>query len=217
MPERGWILLIGILLVIAYGLMAMSPRTVVTGSVPTPLIVLDPGHGGRDPGAVAPGLTEKRITLAVAEDLGPFLRQQGFRVFYTRTGDVHLGPTVPADLNERVRLANTLAAALFVSIHVNTEPSGQVWGPIVYYVPESAESRRLASAITDTLRGIGPYHAPRPINQWVLRYTHMPAVNVEIGFLSNPSDRYRLAQPAFQIALARAVAQGITRYWHTAP
>lgn len=197
----------------AFWLIQRAPDTVSSASTPAPLVVIDPGHGGRDPGAVRSGVFEKAINLAVSQKLGNLLQQRGLRVFYTRTRDQSLATTVVGDLQQRSALANRLGATLFVSIHVNIEPSGTVSGPIVYYARGSMASLTLANVVTGSLApAVGIYHAPRPIGQWVLTHSYMPGINVEIGFLSHSHDAARLQTTPYQSVLAAAIAQGITRY-----
>lgn len=196
-----------------YWMIQRAPHTVSAVSTPSPLIVIDPGHGGRDPGTVNGPHWEKVVTLQVALQLGTLLQQNGDRVVFTRSQDVSLSYNLVDDLTMRAALANRLGARVFVTIHVNSEPSKTAWGPIVYYPPEKPDSRRLAYMMTEAIRATtGQYHAPRPIRQWVLHRTTMPAVNVELGFLSHSHDLRRLESPAYQNQLARAMALGIQQY-----
>ena len=196
----------------AFWLIQQSPDTVSAVSSPTPLIVIDPGHGGWDPGAVRGSVFEKSLTLDVALRLGSALQRRGLRVYYTRSRDTALSSTVLRDLTQRAATANRLGATVFVSIHVNTEPSGTMSGPIVYYTRKSWSSYRLASLVTQNLASSGYHHPPRPIRQWVLDVSHMPAINVEIGFLSHSGDALRMQSPQYQSLLAEWVASGIARY-----
>jgi N-acetylmuramoyl-L-alanine amidase len=190
-----------------------APDTVAAVSTPSPLVVIDPGHGGWDPGAVRGAVYEKSLTLAVASKLGMFLQQHGIRVYYTRSRDMALASTVFSDLSQRASLANRLGATVLVSIHVNTESTGTMAGPIVYFTQSTASSYPLALAINRHLAGLAArQHSPRPIRQWVLLASHMPAVNVEIGFLSHSADAARLQAPWYQTRLAARIAEGITSY-----
>ncbi len=196
----------------AYWIVQRSPETVSAVSTPTPLVVIDPGHGGWDPGAVRGSVFEKSLTLDVAFRLGEALQRRGIRVYYTRSRDTALSSTVLRDLTQRAAAANRLGAALFVSVHVNTEPSGTMSGPIVYYTRKSLASYRLAALVTQNLAASGYRHPPRPIRQWVLDISHMPAINVEIGFLSHSGDAARMQSPPYQSLLAEWIATGVARY-----
>ena len=168
------------------------------------IIVIDPGHGGKDPGAVSGGVQEKDIALAVALKIGALLT--GYEVVYTRTEDVYVG------LSERALIANQAKADLFVSIHCNSVDDESAHGMEVYvYTACSAASKRAAHAIYDCLlpasglRGRGV----KSKDLAVLRETKMPAVLIELGFISNPNDRAKLTNSAWQDDAAKAIADGI--------
>ena len=95
-------------------------------------IFLDPGHGGKDPGATGNGLQEKDLTLAIALQVGKLLSAQGADVLYSRTGDVFV------DLPERAAMANRLGAHVFVSIHINSATNTAARGIETYSYPGSA-------------------------------------------------------------------------------
>lgn len=139
--------------------------------------------------------------------------QRGLRVYYTRGRDTALGSSVLQDLTQRSVLANRLGATLFVSIHVNTEPTGTMAGPIVYFRRGSPSSRALATAVADSLTYLtGSRRTPRPIGQWVLTHSRMPAVNVEIGFFTHSRDALQMQSPGYQTLLASRIADGIIHY-----
>lgn len=199
----------------------------VTGNVaansPSPMVVLDPGHGGADPGAISgAGLSEKSLNLAVAKDCGIYLANHGVSVAYTRTTDQPALPTVPfqvlPDLKHRTYLARTWHARVFVTIHANTEPTHTMTGPIVYYDVHNPGSYPFAKSLSPFLWRIGgPQWAPRPVEQLVLEQANVPAVNVEVGFLSNPQNAALLSQAWYQRALGNAIAEGVIHYIATAP
>lgn len=205
-----WVVL---LFVGAFAVIQRAPETVSAVSSPAPLVVIDPGHGGWDPGAVRGSVYEKSLTLAVSFKVGTLLQQRGYRVYYTRSTDTALSNTVLKDLTQRAVLANQLGAAIFVSIHVNTESTGTMAGPIVYYNRASLSSYRLANVVSQSVGPrVGISHAPRPIRQWVLSVSQMPAINVEIGFLTHGLDAQRMQSAWYQSVLARGIADGISRY-----
>ena len=167
-------------------------------------ICIDPGHGGKDPGACAGGAREKDLALAVALKIGALLT--GYDVVYTRTEDVYVG------LSQRARMANAAEVDLFVSVHCNSAPNASANGMEVYvHTSRGADSTRAAHAIYDCLlpasglRGRGV----KANNYAVLRETIMPAVLVELGFISNPDDRAKLTDFAWQDDAAKAIADGI--------
>ncbi|MDA8206468.1 MAG: N-acetylmuramoyl-L-alanine amidase [Thermaerobacter sp.] len=196
-----------------YWLIQRSPDTVAAQGAPSPLVVIDPGHGGWDPGAVRGAVYEKTLTLAVALKTGLLLQQRDRRVYYTRSRDTALSTTVIRDLNQRAGLANRLGATIFCSVHVNIESTGTMAGPIVYFTPTSGSSYRLAKSVSRALVPLaGQVRPPRPIRQWVLNVAQMPAINVEIGFLSHQQDTLNMQSAAHQRQLALGIAQGISQY-----
>lgn len=181
------------------------------------VVVIDPGHGGSDPGAIGPdGVKEKDVNLAIAGKVAEILRQQGVNILLTRPGDGDAG------LVERAQLANSNNAEVFVSIHSNSSTNSGMGGTATYtYAPAGTplglqrESRlRLARLLQEELvqalglRDAGVFEE----NFSVLRNTSMPAALVEVAFLSNPVEEQLLASPGFQDRAARAIARAITRY-----
>lgn len=169
------------------------------------IVCIDPGHGGKDPGATTKtGIDEKDIALTVALKVGALLT--GYEIVYTRDEDVYVG------LSERALIANQAKADLFVSIHCNSAPSASANGMEVYvHTTRSAASTRAAHAIYDRLlpasglRGRGV----KANDYAVLRETVMPAVLVELGFVSNDGDRAKLISEDWQNRAAEAITSGI--------
>ena len=194
------------------------------------MVALDPGHGGRDPGAAYYGVRESDLNLAVALATRPLLEEAGARVLLTRDRDVLVGPadgSITEDLEARARAANRAGAQLFVSIHGNVGANADVSGAITFYGLDSGYaggqrrtarqvelSRRLALAIQravvgrtgETDRGV------QPATFWVLGATTMPAILLESGFLTNPLEALRLADPAYRRRIAEGIASGVIAY-----
>ncbi|BAS27081.1 N-acetylmuramoyl-L-alanine amidase [Limnochorda pilosa] len=185
-------------------------------------VVVDPGHGGPDPGAVGgAGTLEKDVVLAVGLELARYLSRAGVRVVLTRNGDTRLVDESGSlkrrqveDLNLRARRAHEVSASVLVSIHANSFPSPRWSGAQTFYQVGEEESRRLAEAIQAQLvRRLPPNRrVARPADYRVLRESRMPAVVVELGFLSNPDEEVRLRDPAYQGRLAEAIFHGIMDY-----
>jgi N-acetylmuramoyl-L-alanine amidase len=180
--------------------------------------VVDAGHGGVDPGAVAAGVREKDVNLAVALATAAELRAMGARVTLTRSDDRHLATGDQRYYRDRRRRAEIAAAAkadVFVSIHANMVGWSTARGPMVIWSPNGRpEGRLLAEAIQDAMRRALDF--PTGIRQLpikVLEWSGVPAVLVETGFLSNPRDRALLQDPAYQRRLAAAIADGVRAYW----
>lgn len=216
-------------------------------------VVLDPGHGDSDPGAIG-GRTrvkEKDMTLALARKLKDALEAGGIRVVMTRNSDVFI------PLGKRARIANNSGADLFVSVHFNASRSRSLRGFECYFLStatddnaraleaaenasvklgEGAEAERsrrldrtlwdmtltenrresslLAGYVCDSVRDnidIGN-RGIRTARFYVLKYTRLPSILVESGYISNRYDEAKLRDPAFLDGLARAIAQGILKY-----
>lgn len=174
--------------------------------LPVGRVVLDAGHGGRDPGAIAcTGMFEKDVTLPVTHMVRRRLQAGNVRVTLTRADDRFL------ELDERADIANRAGADLFVSIHADSCPNRRVSGHTLYVargagapcvVAAHCVSRRMQAAGV-TSRGV------RRANYRVLVRTTCPAVLVELGYLSNPWEARLLASDAHRRAVANALADGI--------
>ncbi len=169
-------------------------------------VVIDPGHGGRDPGAVGiGGLQEKVVVNDIAPQVAAILRQQGVNVVMTRTSDIEV------DLEPRVATAERANASIFVSIHANSISLSRpdVNGLETYY--GSAASQRLASTVHATvLRAMGLRdRQTRSARFYVIRQTSMPAILIETGFVTGAEDAPNLANPDWRARMAQAIAQGI--------
>lgn len=187
-------------------------------------IVIDAGHGGIDPGAVsAKGVVEKEITLAIATELEYLLQKAAVFVVMVRRGDYDLAGSSELnllsrkrqDLDRRVFIAKEAQADLYLSIHANYFPS-PIWsGAQTFYQEGRAEDQHLARILqTELVRHLGPNHRlAKSGNFRVLRENSMPAVLVEVGFLSNPREAELLSQTSYQKRVARAIFSGILRYY----
>ncbi|MCU0569263.1 MAG: N-acetylmuramoyl-L-alanine amidase [Oculatellaceae cyanobacterium Prado106] len=172
-------------------------------------LVLDPGHGGRDPGAVGiGGLREVDVVMPISLQVATLLKDHGVNVVLTRQDDREI------DLEPRVSLANRTRADLFVSIHANAISLSRpdVNGiETYYYTSQSASLARTihASILEGTDR---PDRRVREARFYVLRHTTMPSVLLEVGFVTGAEDARLLADPDFQSQMATAIARGILEY-----
>jgi len=214
-------------------------------------IIIDPGHGGKDPGAMAFGMKEKDIVLNIAKELAPVLRKQlHCEVLLTRDEDVFI------PLEERTAIANTQNADLFISLHINAHPSAKVRGLETYYLnlttnaeamrvaarenatsthqmsdlqdilsdimknSKISESSRLAQQVHNSIlskaenngyaniKNLGVKQAPF----YVLIGAEMPAILIEIAFISNEQDAKNLQDASFVRMLTQEIADGVRTY-----
>lgn len=181
-----------------------------------PRVVLDPGHGGRDPGAVGPtGLREKDVVLAV----GRLVRDRlapAVQVRLTRDGDVN-----PA-LSARAEVANAWRAQALISIHCNAAANRQAHGFEAFTTPGQDRSDGLAERMIEAVaqafpalrirRDMTDGDSDKEARFTVLARARVPAVLVELAFLSNPAEEQLLASVDFQRRMASALAAGVARF-----
>ena len=177
------------------------------------IIVLDPGHGGSDPGAVNGSVTEKSIVLDVAKRVQKLLQADGAKVVLTRSTDVFI------ELDERPIIANNHFGEMFISIHVNSFSNNVPKGTETFYNSKSEanldEEIRLAKLINNEIvknasmtdRGV------KNVNYAVTRNTTMPAILTELGFIKNESDFAKLTSEAYLTIYAESIYNGIVKYY----
>ncbi len=184
---------------------------------PTGRVCIDPGHGGKDPGAMSRwGLAEKEVVLATALLLAAELRERKFDVVLTRERDVFI------ELEDRPAVASRRGADLFVSIHANAMRDASYRGLEIFYWYGSwgaaspavrREGVELAQAIRRACERAGlRVRSMRGADYKVLRYSKVPATLVEIGFLTNRAEEQALRTTAYRQRVARAIADGIAAY-----
>jgi N-acetylmuramoyl-L-alanine amidase len=193
----------------------VPPPSRPIGSPPLPripagrqVVVIDPGHGGPDPGAVGIGnIYEKEIVLDVARQVAANLEQQGIAVVMTRQADVDL------DLQPRVDIAEQVNATVFVSIHANAISMSRpdINGLETYYFDSGISlAQSIHQGVLETTgtrdRGV------RKARFFVLRQTSMPSVLVETGFVTGSEDVANFNNPTYRSRLAQGIALGIARY-----
>ncbi|MEQ8541245.1 MAG: N-acetylmuramoyl-L-alanine amidase [Coleofasciculus sp. D1-CHI-01] len=172
------------------------------------VVMVDPGHGGKDPGAVGiGGLREKDVILPIAQEVAALLEKQGVQAVLTRNSDYFV------DLAPRVTMAERVNANLFVSIHANAISLSRpdVNGLETYYF---ASGQRLAQTIHNNILQTVPVQnrGVRRARFYVLRKTSMPAVLVEVGFVTGRDDAVKLNDPNHRSQTAQAIARGILQY-----
>lgn len=173
------------------------------------VVVIDPGHGGRDPGAIGiGGIHEADIVLPISVEVAALLQQQGVNAILTRSDDREI------DLEPRVQIAERADADLFVSIHANSISLSRpdVNGTETYYYSDSG--LRFGQVIHNSMVQVPGVQdrGMRRARFYVIRNTSMPAVLLELGFVTGAQDVQLLSDPEFRSQMAAAIARGILQY-----
>ncbi|MEX2356633.1 MAG: N-acetylmuramoyl-L-alanine amidase [Thermaerobacterales bacterium] len=227
----GWrplvAVLISALLVVGFSrIYVAGSRQVVLSFLAGRIVVIDPGHGGPDPGSIgSQGTLEKDVVLAVALKLRDYLTEAGAEVIMTRTEDVDLSGMSSGslaerkrrDLQARVDLINEADADILVSVHANAIGSPRWSGAQTFYHAQSPPaSRDLAETVQQELihiTGETTRAVSHHIQHRLLTATDLPAVTVEVGFLSNPREESLLMTRSYQDRVAWAMFVAIARYF----
>ena len=211
----------------------VEPRTAQPSAAPSPfsVVVLDPGHGGQDSGAMCGGLLEKDLTLDVARRIDRLLDSEGIATLMTRLGDTYVS------LADRAAFANRIRNCIFVSIHFNEDNKPVASGVETYYAPHqiiagsvvaswlpflwkplsespNPESQKLAGLVQEALvaRTRATDRGIQPGQFFVIANVSSPAVLIEGGFLTNKEDVSKLTSQDYRDQIAAAVADGILHY-----
>jgi len=194
------------------GFNADPPQTRFQERPPVPrgkvLVVIDPGHGGKDSGAPGlGGLLEKDVVLPISTNLSRILEQNGIQVVLTRDADFFV------ELQGRVDIAKRVNATLFVSIHANSvDNRSDVNGLEVYYYDSGyALADTVRQAILQNISTLNN-RGTRKARFYVLRKNSMPAILVETGYMTGREDNPRLGSPEYQNRMAEGIASGILNY-----
>jgi N-acetylmuramoyl-L-alanine amidase len=223
------IALIFLLAVAAYSLNVNSDGVLPTNAEDKKrTVMLDPGHGGEDPGAVSDysGLKEKDVNLSIVLNVKQMLEAEGFNVILTREEDkLEYQPETKniiqkrkEDLTRRKKMMDEGSADIVVSVHLNKFPQTQYFGAQTFYPPNSPESQKLAGIIQKKLIEIVDPNNKReamlkkePII--ILKDAKTTTTIVECGFLSNPEEEKLLGTKEYQDKLALAIKEGIVKYF----
>ncbi len=180
------------------------------------MVVIDAGHGGKDPGKIAVNESlEKEINLEIALKIKKNLEKENIEVVMTRTTDERLSDTQVGDLKERVKLINEQNPVLAVSIHQNSYQDESVKGPQVFYYTDSKEGEAAAGFIQKALMEMDEENTKQiKANRtyYLLKNTEVPVVIAECGFLSNYEEAEKLVSQEYQETVAAAITEGILAY-----
>ena len=206
-----------------------SPTIHVTNNTPkNKIVILDPGHGGEDPGAVSEfnGVREKEINFYIASKVKELLEAENYTIIMTREDDTlkyaegTTGVTQKRkqDLIRRKKMMDESGADIVVSIHLNKFPQEKYFGAQAFFPPNSPESKTAAELIQKSLReNVDPINKREAMLKKaeiiILKNLKTPTVIVECGFLSNEQEEKKLANVEYQDKIALAIKEGIINYY----
>ena len=189
-------------------------------------VVIDPGHGGIDPGKVGLyGVDEKFINFEISMKLKEVLELSGAKVIMTREDNEGLYvEKVPnpswiksEDMLQRRKIIQQSNCDIMVSIHINSFPDTNVYGPQTFYHEGDEESEKLGKIIQEELLQVSWKESRRvakPNSSYFILKNHMPSLVIECGFLSNVQEEQKLNDKNYQESIAWAIVKGIMRYFY---
>jgi N-acetylmuramoyl-L-alanine amidase len=182
------------------------------------LIVIDPGHGGFDPGAVSGNIKESVINLQISRKLKEYFEMFGFKVLLTRSTEDDLSEhdKKSHDLKKRKEIVLENNPQVFISIHLNSFPVSKYFGAQVFYDKSNEEAKKLALFVQNELRympnGLINKRQPKPIDVYILKNIKIPAILVECGFMSNKMELSLLQSQKYQDWLSYSILKGVLNY-----
>lgn len=184
------------------------------------IIYLDPGHGGLDPGAMYGGILEKDINLQITKKLETRLLNMGAIVYLTRYGDYDLAVKNTnnrkrSDLSRRSNIINKSNCDLFLSIHLNAEDTGSWKGAQVFYDDTNSKNETIAKIFQENFKNdLKSNREYKKVNELYLqKRVKSPGILLEVGFLSNASDRYLLKQENYQEKIVSSIIKSVIEYF----
>ena len=183
------------------------------------IIVLDPGHGGSDSGAVGPtGVKEKTVALEVSLKAQKLLAEAGYHVVMTRTTDIDVAaPDVPDGVELQARVDKSPPnAELFISVHCNAFSNRSSHGMETFHAPTATKGARLARLLNEELEKFGGLfnRGVKSARFYVMTHSKCPASLIELGFITNPREEQLLASEDYQQKLAQAITSAVNRYFN---
>lgn len=181
-------------------------------------IYLDPGHGERDSGATYQNIYEKDINLIMCKKIEKLLISKGATVYLTRETDKDLSTTTKnkkrSDLTNRATLINNSNTDIYISIHLNYISNSKWKGLQMFYTNKNKENEIIAKKLTEYLKSnLSNIREPQEDNSYYMyKQIKKPGVLIELGFLSNPNDRYILTHQEYQDKLAESISNSIEKY-----
>ena len=207
-------------LLIIFCLLVLSLQVISAQTLPLQdtIIMVDPGHGGRDSGTYYGKLYEKDINLEISKALEEELTKNGAIVYMTRTRDIDLSSIYDSakkrgDLYRRLLKIKETKSDLYISIHINWYQNTAMKGAEVLYNSINENNEKLAKSIMKEFKtDLGSTRTIKTTDLYMYRNTTTPGVLVECGYLSNPTERTLLQQENYQKKLAKSITNGIINY-----
>lgn len=215
-----------ILMISAAGNIAVNTSSDISDNLP--VIVIDPGHGGEDGGAVSDnGVLEKDINLSIANDTSALFYLLGFDILRTRKNDMALDSgedTIRkrkvSDMKKRLEIFNSSKENTIISIHQNKFSENKYHGAQIFYSPNNSKSKQLADSIKYSVKGLLQPDNERECKKadggiYLLKNTNNPAIIVECGFISNEEECNHLLDKQYQKQMAFSITAGFLSYYNT--
>lgn len=207
-------------LLIIFCLLVLSLQVISAQTLPLQdtIIMVDPGHGGRDSGTYYGKIYEKNINLEISKALEEELTKNGAIVYMTRTRDIDLSSIYDSakkrgDLYRRLLKIKETKSDLYISIHINWYQNTSMKGAEVLYNSINENNEKLAKSIMKEFKtDLGSTRTVKTTDLYMYRNTTTPGVLVECGYLSNPTERTLLQQEDYQKKLAKSITNGIINY-----
>ena len=206
-----------LILVIVFSFFKANALLPLSGKI----IIVDPGHGGKDPGTVSNGIYESDINLKISKYLEYYLTINGASVILTRNGNYDLSsPNIynrkRSDFDNRIKIINHSNADLYLSIHLNYLRDSSYYGPQVFYNKKQDNNEELAKVIQENLNS--KTNTKREIKKipdrtYMYNKLNPPGVLIECGFLSNYQEREKLKSDKYQKKIAQYITEAIIKFY----
>lgn len=208
-------LLLTVFFLILFSIQIISAKTLPLQDT---IIMVDPGHGGRDSGTYYGTVLEKDINLKISKQLEKTLTQQGAIVYMTRKRDIDLSSIYDSekkrgDLYRRLLLIKEKKCDLYVSIHINWYDDSNLKGAEVLYNPINKSNKVLATEIMNSFKeDLQSNRTVKITDLYMYKNITVPGVLIECGYLSNPTERKLLQDKKYQELLANSITKGIVEF-----
>lgn len=208
-----------LIIFLSLSLIISSPIVIASNSLKGKVIVIDSGHGGKDPGSVYKDIYEKDINLAISKYLKKELQKKGAKVIMTRDGDYDLSKPFAtrrkkSDFDNRIKIINNAHADLYISIHLNYLPQSSYYGPQVFFNNIKTQSKKIAKVMQEELnKNLNTNREIKQIPNSTYMYDkiNIPGILIECGFMSNSLEREKLTTNSYQKKLAQYITKGIIK------